>query len=192
MDQPAVKDEGAPDVVAQFEAAYRAHYAGALGFARRMRSPDPEDVVHAVFMTLWAHYSATPPRFLPVNPKKARSYILTAVKNRIASSDRSASVLEEKSGAIGHDVDVTPRVWMNPEDAQLRDERIRIVTMAIESLPQRCREAFELVRIDGLGYAAAAEVQGVSVSTIHQQVVKANSLLTAFLSKYDVPGLLSA
>ena len=48
---------------------------------------------------------------------------------------------------------------------------------AIEGLPEDEREVFELVRIQGLTHAEAAEVLGVSVKTVQRRLNRARLLL---------------
>jgi RNA polymerase sigma-70 factor (ECF subfamily) len=53
----------------------------------------------------------------------------------------------------------------------------RRMLQAIESLPEAEREAFDLVRIQGLTYAEAAGVVGVSVRTLQRRLTRARLLL---------------
>ncbi|HEX2208799.1 MAG TPA: sigma-70 family RNA polymerase sigma factor, partial [Longimicrobium sp.] len=47
------------------------------------------------------------------------------------------------------------------------------VRAAVDSLPERCREVFELSRGQGLKYAEIAGVLGISVKTVEAQMGKA-------------------
>jgi RNA polymerase sigma factor (sigma-70 family) len=192
VDKPEGKTEGVPDVATMFEAAYRAHYPGALQFARLMDSIDPEDAVQAAFATIWSRYNADPPKLLSDNPREARSYILATVHRKILSRHRRATFIERQSAAIGHDVGTITRDWMNPEDQQHHRDRRFVLTQSLAILPPRCRQAFELVRIGGCSYVEAAAIQGVSPSTIHGQLSQANRLIRAFFTSYDIPALRSA
>ena len=53
---------------------------------------------------------------------------------------------------------------------------------AIEGLPEAEREVFELVRIQGLPYAEAAEVIGLSVKTVQRRLNRARLLLAEQLA----------
>jgi RNA polymerase sigma-70 factor (ECF subfamily) len=48
---------------------------------------------------------------------------------------------------------------------------------AIDSLPDEEREAFELVRVQGITYAEAAEVLGVSSKTVQRRLNRSLILL---------------
>jgi RNA polymerase sigma factor (sigma-70 family) len=53
---------------------------------------------------------------------------------------------------------------------------------AIEGLPEVEREVFELIRIQGLTYAEAAEVAGVSEKTVQRRLNRARLLLAEQLA----------
>jgi RNA polymerase sigma factor (sigma-70 family) len=66
----------------------------------------------------------------------------------------------------------------------------RRMLRAIEDLPEAEREVFELVRIQGLPYAEAADVVGVSVKTVQRRLNRARLLLAEQLADLgpDAPG----
>jgi RNA polymerase sigma-70 factor (ECF subfamily) len=57
----------------------------------------------------------------------------------------------------------------------------RRILAAIESLPEGEREAFDLVRIQGMSQTEAAEVLEVSVMTVNRRLNRGLQLLTATL-----------
>ena len=57
----------------------------------------------------------------------------------------------------------------------------RRILEAIESLPEDEREAFDLVRIQGMSQAEAARVLGVSAMTVNRRLSRSLQLLTATL-----------
>jgi len=67
----------------------------------------------------------------------------------------------------------------------------RRMLQAIEGLPEAEREAFELVRIQGLPYAEAAGVIGGSVKTVQRRLNRARLLLAEQLAdlRPDAPGV---
>jgi RNA polymerase sigma-70 factor (ECF subfamily) len=67
-----------------------------------------------------------------------------------------------------------------PPDAsgsQLSPNTCRILE-AIESLPEEEREAFDLVRIQGMSQPEAAEVLGISAKTVQRRLVRCLTILT--------------
>ena len=65
-------------------------------------------------------------------------------------------------------------------DSSLSQDARRMLA-AIEGLPEEDREVFELVRLQGLTHAEAAEVIGVSVKTVQRWLNRARLLLAEFL-----------
>ena len=65
-------------------------------------------------------------------------------------------------------------------DSGLTPDGRRILD-AIDCLPQGEREAFDLVKIQGMTYADAAQVLGVSLRTVKRWVSRSLRLLTARL-----------
>ena len=61
------------------------------------------------------------------------------------------------------------------------------ILAAIEKLPADEREAFDLVRIQGLTQAEAAQVLGVSAMTVNRRLNRGLQLLTATLGDLN-PG----
>ena len=59
--------------------------------------------------------------------------------------------------------------------------KLRRILQVIEALPAAEREAFELVRIQGMSHSEAADVTGVSVKTIQRRLNRSLVLLSAAL-----------
>lgn len=60
----------------------------------------------------------------------------------------------------------------SPDEAAAQDETAARVRAAVADLPQRQREAVELVKLAEYTYAEAAEAMGVSAPAVHQLVAK--------------------
>lgn len=54
---------------------------------------------------------------------------------------------------------------------------LQCVLRQLDDLPPRCREVFELARLEGLSQAAIAERLGISVNTVIAQLAKARQRL---------------
>ena len=91
--------------------------------------------------------------------------------------------------------DMARRLDEQPTAAELRDEVVpapsssgsgispngRRILEAIENLPEGERDAFDLVRIQGMSQAEAAPVLGVSVMTVNRRLNRGLQLLAATL-----------
>jgi RNA polymerase sigma factor (sigma-70 family) len=91
-----------------------------------------------------------------------------------------ARLLDERPrlAAMSESGVVTPP---NSADSMLSQDARRMLS-AIEGLPEEDREVFELVRIQGLAYAEAAAVVGVSVKTVQRRLNRARLLLAEALA----------
>jgi len=71
-----------------------------------------------------------------------------------------------------------------PSDDQSDEDslKIGIIIAALDDLPKQEREAFDLVRLQGLSSAEAAAVIGVSYKTVDRRVKRSLALLTQFLA----------
>jgi len=69
---------------------------------------------------------------------------------------------------------------------------VRRILAAIDGLPEGEREAFDLVRIQGLSQAEAAQVLGVSAMTVNRRLNRGVQLLAEALGDLrpdeDTPG----
>lgn len=78
----------------------------------------------------------------------------------------------------------TPRAYAAPDEHVENDELRTAIAVAVESLPERRREAFKLVRYHGLSYREAAAVLDLAPQTIANHVTLALTGLRAALAPY--------
>ncbi|KAF1066271.1 MAG: ECF RNA polymerase sigma factor SigE [Pseudomonas citronellolis] len=82
---------------------------------------------------------------------------------------RFDAMQEDEDGAL------TPALLqseLSPERVLLGHRSLARVSAAIEALPPRCREAFELNRSHGLSYEEVAARMGISVSQVEKYMVR--------------------
>src|SRR5262249_56768503 len=85
---------------------------------------------------------------------------------------------DNRRPAVGRSEDSTPAPASS--DSGLTPDGRRILE-AIDRLPEGEREAFDLVRIQGMSQAEAAQVLGVSVMTVNRRLGRGLQLLAATL-----------
>jgi RNA polymerase sigma-70 factor (ECF subfamily) len=148
-----------------FDALFRATYASLVGVTRSIvRDADvAEEIVQDVLLELWRR------RETLVVEDSLRAYLFRSTRNRALNHLRHLAV--ERRGepyARGESV-VAPRA-----DARLSaTEMEAAIRDAIEKLPDRCREVFELSRLHGLKYSEIAQTLGISIKTVEAQMGKA-------------------
>lgn len=65
----------------------------------------------------------------------------------------------------------------SPEEEMIDDELFQCYLNAVEELPEKCREIYQLVREDKKSYMQVAELFNISPKTVDAQVQKAVSKL---------------
>ncbi len=133
-----------------------------------------EDIVQDVFMKLWhkrdeIHFQ-----------KSTQSYLYTMVRNHTLGMIRKADsgqrfykdLPEGNSHYIPQDIEEE-----EIEKYLLIDE----IYTSIRQLPTKCGEIFTLSKINGLTYTQIAEVLGISVNTVENQIGKALRILRSKL-----------
>lgn len=109
--------------------------------------------------------------------KDFAAYCFTAAKNRALNKIRDRK--REHCQLDGNDIgtDYTPEQIMIDDEIFARYER------ALYALPERCREAFCMVKEDGMTYAQVAEKMNISTKTVDAQVQKATKEIRKALSE---------
>ena len=153
-----------------FEALFREHYASLATFALRyLRDRSiAEELVQDLFADLWARRGTWTPR-----SGSERAYLLAAVRNR-ALNLRKRQALErdwERDEAVADVRELHPHPVQGDhllETAELQQQ----VNAALESLPERCRLVMHLRWREQLSYAEIAEVMGISVKGVENQLAR--------------------
>ena len=91
--------------------------------------------------------------------------------DRYRRADTASSVLVPEGGGLDDvlEVQACPSV-LEPEAAFAARQRLEQVVQVVDSLPPRCREAFILVKFDGLSHAQTAQRMGIAVKTVEMQI----------------------
>jgi len=180
--------EPGPALEHEFEAIYRREFPLALRFARRYLDDEAaEDVVQAVFMEYWEGYTQQPALVFGADAEHTHAAIFASVRNRMRTAMRQAETVRRKLRRLRAEVSEVLRDAMAPERPQAEKELSEAVAHALDALPLRQREVFSLVKFDEMSYDEVAKVLGISASTVHQHLVKANKRLRHMLAEYNVP-----
>lgn len=75
----------------------------------------------------------------------------------------------------------------NAAESAARRQELDILTQAIQSLPDRCRQVLTLRKIYGLSQREIAARLGISESTVEAQVYQGMRRCTAFLARHGLP-----
>ncbi|QGY43484.1 RNA polymerase sigma-70 factor [Maribellus comscasis] len=130
-------------------------------------------IVQQIFVDLWVKREKIKIHSSP------KSYLYNTVKNRCIDYLRKENkiILGTESQENTKSVPFQDLV----EEAELNDR----INLAINQLPEKCREIFTLCRFDGLKYAEIAEKLNISVKTVEMQMGIALKKLRKNLSDYQ-------
>lgn len=154
-------------------ALFSEHYRNLCLFARQYirENEKVEDLVQDVFLNIWEKGE------LNASDSQVKNYLYTSVRNRCLNYIRDHRKFEDHTEHI-------------PVDHAHESGRIeyreleKLIRVTIESLPEKCREVFELSRFREMKYQEIADSLGISVKTVEAQMTKALRVLREKLSGY--------
>jgi len=141
-----------------FDVIFRTWYGPLVGTAERMLRDRAvaEELVQDVMLELWRR------RETLSSDGSAQAYLFQATRNRVLNHLRHLKIEQRSEPEVRGESSSTP-----PADAALvQQELSTAVQRAVQALPDRCREVFELSRVHGLKYAEIAHALGISERTV--------------------------
>lgn len=156
-----------------FEAVFRQFFPALMTFARKYLQDEDSarEVVHIVMINLWEKREAIDAS------ESLKPYLFKAVHNRCLNVMRDRRKFSEELVTEPlSDRDVQEQMELMELDAK--------INQVIDSLPERCKEVFEMNRFEGKRYKEIAEDLGISVKTVENQMSKALKILRDQLASY--------
>jgi RNA polymerase sigma factor (sigma-70 family) len=144
-------------------------------YPRLMRPPlnlQPEELLGAVVERMLKALRSA-------RPKNVRQFFALAGQHMRWELNDLARRLDSQPNSLELNEELTPAAAES--DTGLSSESRRIFE-AIDRLPEEQREAFDLVQIQGLSYAEAAEILGVSPVTVKRRANRTVQILAEQLS----------
>lgn len=132
-----------------------------------------KDIVHEVFIAFWQKFDALP------HDTKYKGYLFTGVRNK------SLNYLRDQKKHLNI-VDAEMQTSPAAEDSLETQELGREIDYALNLLPDRCREIFELSRFEGMKYTQIADQLDISIKTVEAQMSKALRLMRDHLKDFLV------
>jgi RNA polymerase sigma-70 factor, ECF subfamily len=159
-----------------FDAIFRAQYAALVALAERMLRDRAvaEEIAQDVMLELWKR------RATLSFDVSLRAYLFQATRNRVLNHFRHERVEREGQTYAAAEPHEQPK----PHAELAQAEIDRALREAVTTLPDRCREVFELSRVQGLRYAEIAAIMGISVKTVEAQMGKALRVLRVRLAPW--------
>lgn len=164
--------------LSKFEELFKTHFVELTGFSQSfVHDKDAaQEVVQNVFIKFWEKRE-------DINLEQSlKSYLYTSVRNRSLNYLRDnkkyrSEILDEQTTEYNSGLET---------DHLVNDELQRKIEDAIELLPEKCRQVFEMSRFEGLKYKEIAEKMNISIKTVENQISKALKILREELKDYTV------
>lgn len=162
---------------ASFEEVFRCYYADLVNYCNRYVNDDDdaEEIVQDIFTKLWFKHE-----YININVS-LRSYLYKAVRNHALNHLNYIKHREKFQQYVGFSTmnnQNTPLNRLQEEDIKSRLDK------TILTMPDKCREVFELKRFEGLRNRDIAEQLGISLKAVEKHIAKAISLLKDTLHDY--------
>lgn len=160
--------------IEEFELLYRQFCQPLIMFANKYIYDQDvaENVVQDVFVNVWMNREN-----LDVSGN-IKAYLYTSVRNKALNTIKHSHIKREYQENLKLD-DIDPNT---PESKVMYKEVEFAVNNAVRNLPEKCRMIFLMSRNDQLSYAEIANILGLSVKTIENQMGKALKILRKHLA----------
>ena len=162
-----------PTAEREFEAFFNLHYPVMVGFALNYihDKDQAEELVQDVFTNMWVKADG-----LKIN-SSVKSFLFTATRNACLNFLKHKKVELQYAGQYVH-------ASSHHENAVEYDELVGRLELAMNKIPEKCREIFELNRFEGKRYKEIAEELSLSLKTVENQMGKALKILREELGEY--------
>jgi RNA polymerase sigma-70 factor (ECF subfamily) len=168
-----------------FSNTYVIYYPRLVRFSQTYVSSqqDAENIVQDVFLHLWEHWDKTE-SLINMN-----AFLFMSVKNKCIDYLRKQTQLKQRKHPLSElqekELQLNLYSLQVLDENNLSQEEIEaIITDAIRSLPERCREIFILSRLEGLRYKEIASRLNISTNTVEGQMSIALRKLKTKLKNY--------
>lgn len=148
-----------------FEQLFKVNFVPLCSFARGFvyDTDSAKEIVQDVFINLWQK------RETIEQEKSVRAYLFQSVRNRCLNHIRDNQKF--RSHYLDVELEQNNQAW--DYDHLVGEEIHKKIEAAIQKLPEKCREVFELSRFEEMKYNEIALKLGISVKTVEVHMSKA-------------------
>jgi RNA polymerase sigma-70 factor (ECF subfamily) len=159
-----------------FEEIYRRYWHPLYLHAYRLLDDEDEvqDIIQELFITFWSKPPAA------VIHTSLKSYLYTASRNKVLNHIRKNRISHDFISLLGRQM--TEKDLKTVQDLELK-ELTALIDNAINELPPRMKEVFELSRKEFLTHKEIAEHLGTSEKTIKKQITDSLKVLRVKLNE---------
>ena len=160
-----------------YDTLFRKYYSYLCMVVMRMThsKEQSEDIVQEVFLEVWR--------------KKEQLDIKSAVKSYLHRSvvNKTLNKIRDKKLEFDQDeekLNSLPNMQSTPLQKIQGEELQSVIKTAFESLPEKCRVVFSMVKYEAMSYKETAEKLEISVKTVENQMSKALRIMREAINKY--------
>jgi RNA polymerase sigma-70 factor, ECF subfamily len=170
--------------IAAFEELFFNYYQRLVQFASRFTNDNQvaRDMVQDAFLTLWEKAESIN---INISPK---AYLFQLIRNRSLNYKRNLNIhltIEQELALKIEDAEkATYQDFNDPYYSLIELELEQKITSTIDSLPDKCKEAFQLSRNKYLKNKEIAEIMGISSKMVEKHISKALRILRVELSDF--------
>jgi RNA polymerase sigma-70 factor (ECF subfamily) len=157
-----------------FEVIFKQYYAPLVryGFTILKNTEESEDVVQQVFVTLWQKIEEIEFTI------SIKSYLYKMVHNHCLNKLKHEQIKQKHATEVLH-IQHSLSYQEHP-----KNELLKQIDLALESLPEQCGRIFKMSRYDGMKYQEIANELGLSIKTIENQMGKALKIMREKLKDF--------
>ena len=158
-----------------FELLFKTHYESLVRFVYKYLNDieESEEIVQDTFYTLWEKSETI------TIQSSIKSYLFQAARNKSLNSIKHRNVKQKYADAV-----LNSDSEFSEDDSMEMDELQDKINEALEMLPPKCRQVFELSRFEEKKYREIAEELNISIKTVENHMGKALGLLRTSLKEY--------
>jgi RNA polymerase sigma-70 factor (ECF subfamily) len=159
-----------------FENIFRQYYQPLCRYAATLTlsNEEAEDIVQRVFVKIWEQRER-----LNIH-SSLKSYLYKMVQHHFLNDLRRNKLRTMHEDAMKTEKNDQLSAGLEIESAELKKK----IQAVFEKLPEQCRLIFRLSRVEELRYKEIAEVLGISIKTVENQMGKALKIMRAELADY--------
>lgn len=140
---------------------------------------DPDNLIQETMMRVWRAQTSS-------NISSPRALLFTTAHNLAIDQLRRQKIVPIEAIAEIADLPVYEEN-LTPVEATARKQELELLTHAIQSLPEKCRQVLTLRKIYGLSQKEIAAQLGISEHTVEAQVGNGMRRCAAFLARLGLP-----
>ena len=150
-----------------FKALYHLYSGRLLGYLKKLSGTEDFalEILQETFVRVWNNRSRIDPE------KPFRSYLFSIAANLVYDLYRKAARDKKLRAALQNSY--VSYICDHPEESVYSEENTRLLREAIQALPPKRREIFQLIKLEERSYDEVSKLLKVSTSTINDHIVKA-------------------